>query len=100
MLEIDQIFVIVEDFDICEGPPGILNLLSGNCVLRFLCDFPATLLVAAPSPLDLNGCNMVHGESVVLEKPSSQGHFVGGLDEASTEVSHALLLVLGHHVEP
>ena len=42
---------------------------------------------------------MIHGEPMVFEQASCQRHLVGSLNQASTEVSHALLFVLGHHVE-
>lgn len=42
---------------------------------------------------------MIHGEPMVLEQASRQRHLVSSLNQASTEVSHALLLVLSHHVE-
>jgi len=33
LFEVDQIFVILVNLDICEGAPSILNLFSCNCVL-------------------------------------------------------------------
>jgi|TARA_B110000305_G_C19384604_1_gene611508 hypothetical protein len=42
---------------------------------------------------------MVHGESVIFEEPSSQGHFVGGLNYGCTEIPQTLILILVHHIE-
>ena len=42
---------------------------------------------------------MIHGEAMVLEESPGQGHLVRRLDQPGTKVSHALLLVLSHHVE-
>ncbi len=99
LLKVDQIFVIVENFDVCKCSPRILNLFSSYSVFGFLCNLSASLLVSAPSPLYLNSCNVIHSEPMVLEKPTSQWHLISGLDQTGTKVSHALLLVLGHHIE-
>ena len=80
LFKVDQIFVIVENFDVCKCSPRILNLLSSYGVFRFLSNLSASLLVSAPSPLYLNGCDMVHSEPMVLEKPASERHLIGGLD--------------------
>ena len=71
-LEVDQIFVVVEDLHICEATPSSLDFLSGKNVLRFLVLFLLSLLVTSPCPLDLNSCDMVHGESVILEESPRQ----------------------------
>lgn len=99
LLEIDQIFVVVEDFDVCEGAPGVLNLLSGDLVLRLLCDLASMLLIATPGPLDLNRGDMIHRESMVLEEAPCEGHLVGCLDQSGAEVSHRLILTLRHVVK-
>ena len=67
LLEVDQILVILEDLDVCEGTPGILDLFSSDLILRLLGQLAATLLVASPGPLDLNGGDVVHGKAVILE---------------------------------
>jgi hypothetical protein len=36
---------------------------------------------------------------VVLEQSAGQGHLVGGLNQSSTEVLHAAVFILCHHVE-
>ena len=94
LLEVDQVLVVLEDLDVCEAAPGVLNLLSGELVLRFLSDLATLFLEAAPGPLDLDGSDVVHGEPVVFEKSTSQRHLVGGLDESGTEVFHGLILAL------
>ena len=76
-----------------------MNFLGRDCVLRFLCDLPFAFLVASPRPLDLDGGDMVHGESMIFEKSSSQRHFIGGLDQTGAEVSQASVFILDHHVE-
>ena len=76
-----------------------MNLLGSDLFLRLLINLFAALLVAAPRPLNLDGSDVVHGEAMVFEEAPRQGHLVGRLDETGTEVAHALLLVLGHHVE-
>ena len=99
LLEVDQIFVVLVDLYVGEGSPGVLNLLGCNFFLRLLSDLAATFLVSSPGPLDLDGSDMVHGESMVLEEAPSQRHLVSSLDQTSAEVSHALLLIFRHHVE-
>ena len=98
-LEIDQILVVVEDLDVGECPPCILYFLGCNGFLVFFCDLALPLLVASPSPLNLNRCYMVHCKSVVLEQPPCQWHLVGRLNETCAEVLHASLFVFDHHVE-
>ena len=99
LLEIDQVFVVLEDLDVCEGSPSILDLLCCHSVLGLLGDLASTLLVASPGPLDLDCSDVVHCESMVLEESPRQRHLVGGLDKSSTEIAHTLLLILGHHIE-
>ena len=99
LLEVDQVLVVLEDLDISECAPGILNFFCCNDVFRFLGYLLSPLLVASPCPLNLDRSDMVHGEAMVLEKTSSEGHLVRCLDQAGTKVSHALLLILRHHVE-
>lgn len=70
LLEIDEILVVFKNLDVCEGTPGVLNLFSGNLIFRFLGHLATTFLEAAPRPLYLDGCDVVHRESVVLEKTS------------------------------
>lgn len=70
--EVDQVFVIFENPDVSEGAPGILDFLSGHSLARFLHNFFLFFLVGPPCPLDLDCCNMVHGKSMVLEKPPGE----------------------------
>ena len=67
LLKVDQIFVILVDLDVGEGPPGILNLLGCHSILRFLSYLSSALLVATPSPLYLNSSDVVHCEAMILE---------------------------------
>ena len=99
MLKVDKIFVVAEDLDVREGSPCVLNLFCRDCGLGFLRDLATTLLEATPGPLNLNCSDVIHRESMVLEEAPCQRHFVCGLDQSGTEVSHALLFVPGHHVE-
>ena len=98
-LEIDQIFVVFENLNVCECSPGVLELFSRDGVLRLLSDFSFAFLITSPSPLDLDGSDVIHCKPMVLEQPSRQRHFVSGLDQPSAEVSHACVLILVHHVE-
>ena len=65
--EVDQIFVVVEDLYVGECSPCILYLLCCYGLFGFLSYFALSFLVASPSPLDLNGCNMVHRKPMVFE---------------------------------
>ena len=66
-LEVDQIFVVVEDLNVGECSPSVLNLLCCYCLFGLLSYFALSFLITSPSPLDLNGCNMVHRKSMVFE---------------------------------
>lgn len=99
LLEVNKIFVVLEDLDVCEGSPGVLDFLCCHDLFRFLCHFTAALLVATPGPLDLDGRDMVHSEPMIFEETPCKGHLVGRLDQARAKVTHALLLIFGHHVE-
>ena len=99
LLKVDQIFIILVDLDVGKGPPGILNLLGSHGILGLLSYLSSSFLVAAPSPLDLNGGDMVHRESMILEESSRQRHLVRCLDQTGAEVTQTLVLVLCHHVE-
>ena len=99
VLEVDEILVVSVDPHVRIRPPGSLDLFCGDLVLRFEFDLFLAFKVASPGPLDLNGCNMVHGESMVFEKSSGQGHLVRCLDNSSTEIAQTLILIFMHHVE-
>ena len=98
-LEVDEVLVVVEDLDVGEGAPGVLDLLGGDGVLGLLVNLALALEVAAPGPLDLDGRDVVHRKAMVLKEAARQGHLVRRLYEAGAEVPHALLLVASHHVE-
>lgn len=87
VFEVDEIFVISVDPHVGVRSPSPLDLLRSHLILGFELDLFLALKISSPGPLDLDGSNMVHGESVIFEKPSSQGHFVGGLDYSCTEIS-------------
>mmetsp|Transcript_15748 Transcript_15748/g.24228 ORF Transcript_15748/g.24228 Transcript_15748/m.24228 type:complete len:511 (-) Transcript_15748:12-1544(-) len=97
--EVNQVLVVFVNTNISVGTPGSLDLLSHLLVLCFKLDFLLPLKVPSPRPLDLDSCNVVHRESVVLEQTTRQGHFISSLDESSTEVLHALIFILIHQVE-
>ena len=99
MLEIDQVFVVLEDPDVGEGAPGVLNLLSGDLILRLLSDLATLFLESSPSPLYLDRCDVVHGKPVILEQSSRQRHLVRGLNQSCAEVFHRLVFGLAHVVE-
>ena len=99
MFEVDEVLVVFENFNVGKGAPGVLNFFSCTLIFRLLSYLATTFLKAAPRPLDLNGCDMVHCKSVILEETPCQRHFVGRLNEASAEVSHRNIFALGHVVE-
>ena len=99
MLKVDQIAIIAVDPDIGIGPPSSLNLLCCNLIFGLELNFLFSLEVPSPCPLDLDGCNVIHGKSMILEQPSGQAHLVGRLDDGSTEVLEAHVLVFHHDVE-
>ena len=42
---------------------------------------------------------MIHGKTVVLKQASGETHLVGGLNDGSTKVTHATILVTGYLIE-
>ena len=99
LLKVNQVFVVLEDLDISEGSPGVLDFFCGHLVFGFLGELAPSLLIAAPRPLDLDSGDVIHGEAMVLEQAPSQRHLIRCLDQPGAKVSHALLLIFGHHVE-
>ena len=67
LFEVDQIFVVLIDLNVCEGTPGVLKLLRSDLLLGLLINLLATFLVAAPRPLNLYGSDMVHGKAMIFE---------------------------------
>ena len=72
VLKVYQIFIIPVDPNICVRSPSSLNFLCSQLVLGLELNFFLSLQIASPGPLNLNGSNMIHCKSMVLEKPSSQ----------------------------
>ena len=99
MFEIDQIFIIPIDPNICIWSPGSLDFLCGQLVLGLELDLLLSLQVASPCPLNLNGCNMIHRKSMILEEPSCERHLVCCLDYSGAEISQALIFILMHNIE-
>ena len=99
MLEINKIFVIPVDSNVGVGSPGSLNFLGSELVLGLELYLLLPLQVASPRPLNLDGSDVIHGKSVVLEKSPGQRHLVGSLDDRSTEISQALIFILVHDIE-
>ena len=99
MLEVDQIFVVEEDPYVGERTPCLLDFFSGDGLLALLSLLAPLLDAVSPGPLDLNRADVIHSEAMVLEQTPGQAHFVGGLDQCSTEVLHAAILVLRHDIE-
>ena len=97
--EIDEILVIPVDPDVRKRSPCSLYLLDSQMLLTLLLDLLLPIKIAPPSPLDLNGSYMVHGKSMILKKPTSQGHFVGSLNQRRAEISQTLIFVFVHHVK-
>jgi hypothetical protein len=98
-LEINQIFVISVDPNICVGSPSPLDFLGGQLILGFQLHLLLTFKVASPGPLDLNGSDVVHGKPMILEESPGKGHLIGGLNEGGTEVPQALILIFVHDIE-
>ena len=67
LFEVDQIFVVLIDLNVCEGTPGVLKLFRSDLLLGLLINLLATFLVAAPRPLNLYGSDMVHGKAMIFE---------------------------------
>ena len=99
MFEINKIFIIPVDPNICIGSPGSLDFLRSQLVLGLELDLLLPLQVASPCPLDLNGCNMIHGKSMILEEPSRERHLVRCLDYGGAEISQTLIFILMHDIE-
>ena len=91
LLEVDQVFVIAEDLDVGVCTPGFLNSFSCNLVLRLLHFLLFAFEESTPRPLNLDGGNVVHSESMILEKTSSKTHLIRSLDECRAEVTKAVL---------
>lgn len=70
VLEVDQILVILIDSYIRVRSPKPLDLLYCNLILCLQFNFLFSFEITSPCPLNLNGCDMIHCESVVLEKSS------------------------------
>ena len=100
LFKVDQVLVVLENLDVGESAPGSLNFFCCDNIFRFLSHFLSSLLVTTPSPLNLDRSDMIHSKAMILEKTSCERHFVCCLDQAGTKVSHALLLILCHHIEP
>jgi hypothetical protein len=66
--EVNKVLVVLKDSDVCKGAPCVLNFLGSDGLAGLLLDLLLALFVAAPGPLNLNGCDMVHRKSVVFEK--------------------------------
>ena len=99
LLEINQIFVVKVNPHIREASPRLLNLLSRNRLLRFLCLLLPPLQASTPRPLNLDSTNVVHGKSVILKQPSSQTHLISRLNQSRAKVLQTAVLILGHDVE-
>lgn len=97
--EINEVFVVFVNSDVGKGPPSSLDFLNRNLVFGLEFQLLLSLHEPSPCPLNLNGCNMVHGESVVLKQPPRQRHLVGRLDQRRTEVPKALVFVLVWQIE-
>ena len=99
MLEVDEVFVVLEDLDVGEGTPGLLDLLDCDEFLALDWHLLLLFLEAPPRPLDLDRSNVVHGKAVVLEQSASQSHLVSGLDQSSAVVAPTSLFTLVQHIE-
>ena len=97
--EVYQVLVVSVNSDIGVGPPSSLNFFGSHLVFGLELNFLFPLQVTSPSPLDLNGCDVIHCESMVFKESSREGHLVSGLDQSSTEVFHTLVLVFVHLVK-
>ena len=76
-----------------------LNTLDGDFDLALLRLGFLLAVVAAPSPLDLDGGNVVHGKAMVLEEPPRQRHLKSRLDQGCAVVFEALIFVFVEYVK-
>ena len=86
ILEIDEIFVILEDFHVSKFSPSSLNFLSCNLFLWFLRNLLFLLSIISIRPLNLDRSNMIHWEYVIFIQSSCQTHFKSCLNFCSTKV--------------
>lgn len=99
MFKVYQVFVVLVDVHVRESSPGFLDFLSSDILLALLLLLALFLEVRTPGPLNLNGTDMVHSETVVLKKSSCQTHFVRCLNQRCAEILHATIFVFSQHIE-
>ena len=97
--EVNQIFIIPVDPHIGVASPRFLNFLCGYLIFGLKFNFLLSFQESSPCPLNLNGCNMIHGKSMIFEKSSGQRHLVSSLDNSSTIVSQALIFILMNDIK-
>lgn len=91
-LEVDQLLIVLEYAHVGERTPSSLDLLHRHHFTGLLRYLSLSLEVSAPSPLDLDGRDVIHGKAMILEETSRQCHLVRCLNQSSTEVPPTLLL--------
>ena len=72
MLEINEVLIVAVNPNIGVRSPRPDNFLNSELVLGLQLYLLFPLEVASPGPLDLNGGDVVHRETVVLEQAASQ----------------------------
>ena len=97
--EVDEIFVVLKNLDVCKWSPSLLNSLCSHCLSWFHRLFLLSLLMSSPGPLYLDRCYVINCKSVVLEKSPCQSHFVSSLNNSSTVVLPTLFFWLVKDVE-
>lgn len=97
--KVNEVLIVKVDADVSERAPSFLDFLGGDRLFALLSLFSPTLDAGTPCPLDLNGSDVVHREPMVLEETASERHFVRCLNQSSTEILHAAVLIFGHHIE-
>lgn len=99
LFEVDQVFIVLEDLNIGKSSPRSLYLLHCHLFFTLGLNFLLSFFVAAPCPLDLDGSDMIHGESMILEESPGQSHLIRCLYECCTEIPPALLFTPVEDVE-
>ena len=99
LFEVNQIFIVLENLNIGEGSPRSLDLLHCHLFFALGLDFLLSFFVPTPCPLDLDGSDMVHSESMVLKESPGQSHLICCLYECSTEIPPALFFTPVEDVE-
>ena len=99
MFKVDKIFIILIDPYVGVTSPSSLDHLVSKNIFGLELNLLLPLYETPPSPLNLNGSNVIHGESVIFKQPPSQTHFISSLDDSSAIIPQTLVFILMHNIE-